>query len=87
MADSKGWLELVRPLHLLQIAQNDLIREPGNDQFIAPTGEVLLVRDGHLIVNAPVYHISRREIRLPRKHIHHGFRRVRLEFLMFELKF
>ena len=82
-----GWLELVRPLHLLQIAQNDLIREPGNDRFIAPTGEVLLVRDGHLIVNAPVYHISRREIRLPREHIHHGFRRVRLEFLMFELKF
>ena len=83
-----GRLDLICPLHLLQVFQNDFVRKFGHDMLIAPTGEVVVFSNGLLPKSRPlVHHIGRRKIRLTREHVHHGFRRVRLELLMLELKF
>ena len=53
-------LDLICPLHLLQVFQNNFIRKFRHYAFIAPSSKVFLVRYRLLITDASVHHISRR---------------------------
>ena len=53
-------LDLICPLHLLQMFQNNFIRKFRHNAFIAPTGKVFLIRYRLLIADAPIHHIRRR---------------------------
>ena len=88
------WLYLIGALHLLQMFQNQLVGKLRHDAFVAPAGRFLFFFYGYLrrfhtvrlyFLVASVYHIGRREVRLPGKDVNDCFCRIRLKFLMFEL--
>ena len=80
-------LDLICPLHLLQMFQNDFVGKFRHDTLVAPAGKIFFVRNRLLIPSASVHEISGREVWLPCKHVHDGFGGVCLEFLVLELKF
>ncbi len=89
---SLGRLQQIAALNLLKVLEDEIVRQFRYNRFVAPARERLAFQRLELplfagLVAPLVYQIGSREIRLPRKHIHHGLRRVRLKFLMLELKF
>ena len=79
-----GRLYLICALNFPYVFKDSRIIKPRHNAFIAPTGEVRVIRD-RLLTIAPVHHVGRREVRLSGKGINDGFCRVGLEFLMFKL--
>ena len=80
-----GGLELTCTLHLLQMFQNNAVRQLWHNALVAPACKIVLISKGLLVVDAAIHHVCGREIRLTGEDIHHSFRRVRLELLMFKL--
>ena len=76
-------LELIRPLHLLQVFQNDTVGKLRQYLVVAPSGEILFISQRLLVkAVASVHHIRRSQIWLSGKDIHHGLCCISLKFLM-----
>ena len=79
----RGRLELIRPLHLPQILQYDVVGKLRHNLVVAPAGEILFIDQRlPIIAVASVHHVGRSQIRLSSKDVHHGPCCISLKFLM-----
>ena len=76
-------LELICPLNLLQVFQNDTVGKLRQDFVVAPAGEILFIGQCLLVKTvASVHHVRGGKIWLSGKDIHHGLCCISLKFLM-----